>query len=81
MEDSSYSEYEIERLKNIQRNEEYLQQMGFEKKRSVAKTKSVKRKRVDQEYVEPVRRSSRVANQEPVIYTEVQNLASLFLII
>lgn len=73
MQDTGYSEYEIERLKNIKRNEEYLQQMGFERKSTVVKTKPLKRKKVEPEFIEPARRSSRVANQEPIIYTEVSN--------
>ena len=73
MEGTCYSEYEIERLKNIQRNEEYLKQMGFAKS-TVAKPKSVvKRKKAEPEHKEPARRSSRVASLEPVIYTEVSD--------
>lgn len=73
----SYSEYELERLKNIQRNEDYLQQLGFDGKTYVAPTprpKPVKRKKSDTETtnVEPARRSSRVASLEPVSYVEVR---------
>lgn len=78
MEAPIFSEYEKERLKNIQRNEDYLQQLGFEGKPYAApianKVKPVKRKKMyneENEYTEPVRRSSRVASQEPVSYIEV----------
>jgi len=75
----NYSEYELERLKNIQRNEDYLQQLGFDGKPYVAPTprpKPVKRKKGDAEAIsfEPARRSSRVANLEPVSYAEVSTL-------
>ena len=70
------SEYEQLRLINIQRNEEFLQQIGIQNKgkqsSSKTKTKSTKRVREEPEIKEePTRRSSRVATLPVVIYTEV----------
>ena len=78
MEDTGYSEYEIERLKNIQRNEEYLKQMGFAKSTAVKPKPVVKRKKAEPVYIEPARRSSRVASLEPVVYTEVSCGSDVF---
>ena len=73
--DPNISDYEKVRLQNIQRNEQYLQQIGIEKKRAVTQTKVSKPKKVrlDVEDAElsSIRRSSRVAQLQVVSYTEV----------
>lgn len=80
MSGTAQSEYERLRLSNIQRNEEYLQKLGFEKKQERVRSET-KRKRLDgskKELVEPTRRSTRVAILPPVSYREVNVLFAGF---
>lgn len=80
---SMVSDYERQRIANIQRNNQYLEELGINARISAARSdggkKSKKRKMVEEvELVQPTRRSSRVASLAPISYKEVRNKIKRF---
>jgi hypothetical protein len=78
------SELEKSRIANIQRNNEYLIELGLStisvKQRVGTSTKKSTKKRARVEADQPTRRSSRVASLSPVNYKEQEVVSLLFVI-
>lgn len=77
------SDYERRRIANIQRNNQYLEELGINARISTARSdggkKSKKRKMVELvESAQPTRRSSRVASLAPISYKEVRSKIKRF---
>jgi hypothetical protein len=75
MSQPTISDYEKIRLQNIQKNEQYLTDIGVEKTNRAERSKGPPSKRVKKTHVVneelPTRRSNRVATLPPVSYLEV----------
>jgi hypothetical protein len=68
-----YSDYELVRLQNIDKNNRFLSDIGFDvnnKSKPQILLKTPKKKRII-EHVEPARKSSRFVDKLPVNYKEV----------